>query len=1126
MDRCASCGKYDMNLDERGYCTCCRKDTAGQSEEAPAMLFSTVPQHPSNSEPPSVPTPEPEAPSIPPGVVGPGYRFTNRYVVVEELGQGGMGKVYLARDENLGRRIAVKVIRPQDPRLLEKTSQREEYAGAFLEEAKVGAELDHPNIAKVFDFGIDHGEPFTVFEFVEGETLSEVLKRRGALPLEEVRDVVGALAQGLAYAHAHHIVHRDLKPANVRVTPEGTVKILDLGLAARFREEADWRYCGTPTHVAPEQVAAQPCDGRTDQYALAVMAFQMVTGQLPFNDDNVAGLLMKHMKAAPPNPRKLMQGLPDGVAEAILRGLAKKPADRFDGCDEFAAAMGCTVVRKGGSSSQLLNVVRLARTSGTRLNASPRFTWIYNQKSLYLGLATDGLYVWCRDVVVRIGLDEVKQTKRSGKQLTLESTDGNPLQRFAFVREDSCADLNEKLEKLLAARPAGAALAPVPGEKIGSVVLFSQRVRFTHQTLGTVSHEAKKKTAARVGAQIAGQLLGADAVAEVQVQRLPTFFNSGYRCTGVAVRALDREGRLQLGAMCLEQRTAALAVWMFTSIFLLYATILVCLLFGLVGGPEERSARLHEYGYIFAAGVLPLLSVVALRTLRWPQLARPAAWVAITLLIGVPLWLLMNTIVFMWRIGVAADGNRWLLGAIPLVLTDPIAGIGLFTVLFLIRRNNRFAKEYRCLSELYPQEASWQRLLGEVLAWGVAVAFLVGMVGMNAVVIERNFQKINAPTQADIDRAKKADEAFNKGVACAQTQPEQAWYYFLEALETYRDLEKRFPSLPFSHVVARTHFNLGAIAMNLGPPFDADLHLREAIRRMEVLLRDRPHDQDSQQYRQMLAESSDKLKRVSEARVEEAIKPVAKGVAKKADEAFAKEEAEAALLVKTIFAKAADDPTSLADLEPLFAKALPLLDEIVAKRPENRTSNVGLFLLYTIRAAARVQQEKPQEADELLTKGQRYADFLEKASENDPAMRVMQASFKGARGWAWTRLGKQAEAERVLQQAEADFRELLKGPSPQVNGWLGLADCLVNQSDLHSRRSRWKMAEDCLRQALDCYDKFFAVKPNGLPPALSSRSRRSCATRCSPSVRTMPTPKSNWLPTSGRRSNPAWPCFT
>src|SRR5262249_34960802 len=182
---------------------------------------------------------------------------------------------------------------------------------AFANEARTGAGLTHPAIATVFDFGFHGSEPFIVFEYIDGPTLHDLLEQRGRLPLEEVRLVLGPLAQALDFAHARHGVHRDLKPANLRATGQGHFKILDLGLAQEFRREADWNFAGTPAYAAPEQAAGQPCDGRSDQYALALIAQEMLTGRQVFEHGDWRELLRMQCEQEPPSAGALQPDLPE-----------------------------------------------------------------------------------------------------------------------------------------------------------------------------------------------------------------------------------------------------------------------------------------------------------------------------------------------------------------------------------------------------------------------------------------------------------------------------------------------------------------------------------------------------------------------------------------------------------------------------------------------------------------------------------------------------------------------------------------------------------------------------------------------------------------------------------------------
>ncbi|MBM4089990.1 MAG: TIR domain-containing protein [Planctomycetes bacterium] len=266
---------------------------------------------------------------------GPGTLIQDRYRLREELGRGGMGRVFLASDGILGRFVAIKVVAGVTASL---TRPLED---ALAREARLGAGLNHPAIAAVYDFGFHQGHAFTVFEYVDGDALRDVLRARGRISLEEALPIIGSVAHALDFAHGHGIVHCDLKPENIRASRQGRYKILDLGLAQQFRHQREWAtFAGTPAYASPEQAAGLPSDGRSDQYSLAVIVYEMLVGSRPFDHENPWRLLEMHQRDVPAPPSSLVSDLPGAVCASILRALEKDPNARFASCEEFATALG------------------------------------------------------------------------------------------------------------------------------------------------------------------------------------------------------------------------------------------------------------------------------------------------------------------------------------------------------------------------------------------------------------------------------------------------------------------------------------------------------------------------------------------------------------------------------------------------------------------------------------------------------------------------------------------------------------------------------------------------------------------------------------------------------------------
>jgi serine/threonine-protein kinase len=261
-----------------------------------------------------------------------------RYEISDEIGRGGMGVVYRARDVRLRRAVAIKLLPPE-------LAFRDEVRSRFLREAQTAAQLSHPNVVPIYSVDEIDGLVFFVMALVEGDSLGTYLKREGRVSLDFARKVLRDVADALGYAHGHAIIHRDIKPDNIlmdRVT--GRTLVSDFGIARAA--EGDSRLTatgitvGTPAYMSPEQaIGERDVDGRSDLYSLGVVGYQMLTGELPFSATNTPAMLMKHINQLPRPIRDLRPDLPPGLERAIVRAMAKQPDQRWPDAAAFREAL-------------------------------------------------------------------------------------------------------------------------------------------------------------------------------------------------------------------------------------------------------------------------------------------------------------------------------------------------------------------------------------------------------------------------------------------------------------------------------------------------------------------------------------------------------------------------------------------------------------------------------------------------------------------------------------------------------------------------------------------------------------------------------------------------------------------
>jgi serine/threonine-protein kinase len=274
---------------------------------------------------------------LPSAELAPGLLFAKRYQVIEELGMGGMGRVYRVLDNKLSEEIGLKLVRPDiasDRAVIER----------FSAELKLARQVVHRNVARMFDLNEEAGVPYITMEYVKGENLKRLIRKVGHLSPSQALPYACQICEGLAEAHRLGIVHRDLKPQNVMIDEEGQAKILDFGLARlldQAGQDGGSSRSGTPAYISPEQIRGTAADARSDIYSLGVLIYEMLTGHTPFKADRVEKIVDMHLHDIPEAPRALNPGISTALSTLVMKCLEKDPAARFQTAEELGQALGC-----------------------------------------------------------------------------------------------------------------------------------------------------------------------------------------------------------------------------------------------------------------------------------------------------------------------------------------------------------------------------------------------------------------------------------------------------------------------------------------------------------------------------------------------------------------------------------------------------------------------------------------------------------------------------------------------------------------------------------------------------------------------------------------------------------------
>jgi serine/threonine protein kinase len=262
-----------------------------------------------------------------------GTLFARRYEIIEELGKGGMGVVYRVKDEKLDEEMALKLLKPE-------IATKKEIIERFKNELKLSRKIGHKNVCRMFDLDDEEGTPYITMEYVRGENLKKLIKKKERLEEKEAISIAKQICEGLSGAHELGVIHRDLKPQNIMIDDKGKAKVMDFGIARSVETSGETQtgvMIGTPDYMSPEQAEGEVADQRSDIYSLGIILYEMVTGSVPFKGDTALSVVLKHKIQLPSDPRKLNSNISEDLSRLILICLEKTRTRRYQTAAELLA---------------------------------------------------------------------------------------------------------------------------------------------------------------------------------------------------------------------------------------------------------------------------------------------------------------------------------------------------------------------------------------------------------------------------------------------------------------------------------------------------------------------------------------------------------------------------------------------------------------------------------------------------------------------------------------------------------------------------------------------------------------------------------------------------------------------